>query len=165
MSKLNSKFDIVTVDNPMAAAALAQVLDVSAASALNTNGTPVAGAIPAGSIVKMDAAGKAVLATTTNVTTGDLVPVFVTIDGNDDYSGSFVWKLTVLQGGFTMVTDLISGSISGFTPGVLVSFTAGLVKVAATNDQVIGYVGPAGADTVNGTVQIVVPQGLGGVKK
>jgi hypothetical protein len=163
MSKLNSKFDITSVDNPMATAALAQVLDVAAAAALNSNGTPVAGAITAGKVVKMDAAGKAVLATTTNVTTGDLVPVFVTIDGNDDYSGSFVWKLTVLQGGFTMVTDQFDAGT--YTPGVLVSFNAGNIKVAATNDQVIGYVGPLGADATNGTVQIVVPQGLGAIKK
>jgi hypothetical protein len=160
MSILNSKFDIVSVDNPVALAALAQVLTVPGGMTLNSEGTPVAGVIPAGAIVRMDTtSGEAVLATTGDVTTRlNTQMVFITIDGNKDFSGSFVQKLTVLQGGFTMLTDQYDAG--AYTPGLLVSFNAGKIKLAGATDQFIGVVGPAGLDAVNGVLQVIVPQGL-----
>jgi hypothetical protein len=169
MSLLNSKFDIVSVDNPMALAALAQVLDVPNGMQLGANGTPTAGTIPPGAVVTMDANGKAILATSGDISvaaqTGKKL-VFVTLDGNTDYSGSFVQKLTVLHGGFTMVTDQFDGVASSYTPGLAVSFDSGKVKLLSamgdpTKAQIMGYVGPAGGDAVAGTVQIIVPQGCG----
>lgn len=168
MSILNSKFDIVSVDNPVALAALAQVLTVPGGMTLNSEGTPVAGVIPAGAIVRMDAVtGEAVLATTGDVSTNvaanaqNKVMTFVTIDGNKDFSGSFVQKLTVLHGGFTMLTDqYLAGA---YTPGKQVSFDTGKIKLADADgsDQIIGVVGPAGLDAVNGVLQVIVPQGGG----
>jgi hypothetical protein len=160
MSILNSKFDIVSVDNPVALAALAQVLTVPGGMTLNSEGTPVAGVIPAGAIVKMDlVTGEAVLATTGDVVASRLnaVMTFVTIDGNKDFSGSFVQKLTVLNGGFTMLTDQYDAG--AYTPGKLVSFNAGKIKLALATDQIIGVVGPAGLDAVNSVLQVIVPQG------
>jgi uncharacterized protein GlcG (DUF336 family) len=160
MSILNSKFDIVSVDNPVALAALAQVLTVPGGMTLNSEGTPVAGVIPAGAIVRMDTTtGEAVLATTADVVASRLnaVMTFVTIDGNKDFSGSFVQKLTVLNGGFTMLTDQYDAG--AYTPGKLVSFNAGKIKLAAATDQIIGAVGPAGLDAVLGVLQVIVPQG------
>jgi hypothetical protein len=163
MSILNSKFDIVSVDNPVALAALAQVLTVPGGMTLNSEGTPVAGVIPAGAIVRMDTDGTAILATTADVTTRlNAKMVFVTIDGNKDFSGSFVQKLTVLHGGFTMLTDqydLASGALN--VPGTLVTFKAGKVHAAGATDQFLGVVGPAGLDAVNGVLQVIVPQGNG----
>lgn len=167
MSILTSKFDIVSVDNPVALAALAQVLKVPGGMALNAEGTPVAGTIPAGSVVTMNASGEAVLATTGDVSTNvainaqNRIMVFVTIDGNKDFTGSFVQKLTVLHGGFTMLTDQYDAG--AYAPGKLVSFNAGKVKLADADgsDQILGVVGPAGLDSVNGVLEVIVPQGGG----
>lgn len=159
MSILNSKFDIVSVDNPVALAALAQVLTVPGGMTLNAEGTPVAGVIPAGAIVRMDTDGTAILATTADVTTRlNAKMVFITIDGNKDFTGAFVQKLTVLQGGFTMLTDQYN--VTSYTPGMLVTFDTGKIKPAGATDQFIGVVGPAGLDSVNGVLQVIVPQGL-----
>jgi hypothetical protein len=160
MSILNSKFDIVSVDNPVALAALAQVLTVPGGMTLNSEGTPLAGTIPAGAIVTQDTDGTAILATTGDVAAARLNAkmVFVAIDGNKDFSGSFVQKLTVLQGGFTMLTDQYAAGAYG--PGKPVSFAAGKITLAGATDQFIGVVGPAGLDSVNGVLQVIVPQGL-----
>ena len=162
MSILTSKFDIVSVDNPVALAALAQVLSVPAGMTLDANGTPVAGTIPAGAIVRMDTDGTALLATTGDVAAARLNAkmVFVAIDGNMDFSGAFVQKLTVLQGGFTMATDQYDvGSGALNVPGSIVTFKAGKVHLAGATDQFFGVVGPAGMDAVNGILQVIVPQG------
>lgn len=165
MSYLSSKFDIVSVDNPVALAALAQVLPVAGGMTLNSEGTPVPGTIPAGAIVTMDTSGNAVLATTGDVSSDVAANamnrklVFVTIDGNKDFSGSFVQKLTVLQGGFTMKTDQYDAG--AYLPGKLVSFNSGKVKLADADgsDQILGAVGPNGLDAVNGVLEVIVPQG------
>jgi hypothetical protein len=165
MSLLNSKFDITSIDNPLAVAALAQVLKVTNGETFSSQGTPVAGVIPAGTIVTMDhTTGCAVVATTPNISSADKELAFVVIDGNMDFSGSFVQKLTVLHGGFTMETDqYVAG---GYTPGLPVSFGVGgagkiSLLTAPTTEQLFGYVGPAGLDSVNGILQVVVPQGCG----
>ena len=172
MSILSSKFDITSVDNPVALAALAQVLKVPGGMTLNAEGTPVAGVIPAGAIVKMDPAdGTAVLATSgvlASAVAADIaanqlkkVMVFVVIDGNKDFSGAFVQKLTVLNGGFTMLTDQYDAG--AYTPGLPVSFNVGKVALAvAGSQQIFGVVGPAGLDAVNGVLEVIVPQGIAG---
>jgi hypothetical protein len=161
MSLLNSKFDIVSVDNPLAVAALAQVLEVDSPPALGANGTPTPGTIPPGAIVKMNSIGKAVLATTPALGTMATMPVlaFVTIDGNVDYSGAFVQKLTVFAGGYTMNTDQYN--VVAYTPGGALTFDTGKVRPAVSGDQLFGFVGPAGLDSVEGVLQVIVPQGCG----
>jgi len=168
MSLLNSNFDIVSVDNPVAVAAVAQVLPANSAlvgsPVFNTNGTPNVGLVPPGTIVVMNATGEAVLGTALDTATAatraaNTKMAFVVIDGNTDYSGAFTNKLTCLHGGFTMVTDQVTGTLSTFTPGTPVSFAAGKLIVATTNLQIIGVVGPAGYDATLGTVQVIVPQG------
>jgi len=165
MSLLNSKFDIVSVDNPLALAALAQVLESPTGMTLGVNGTPVAGDIPAGAIVTINPAnGKAALATTAaDATTVALNRqlAFVVIDGDTDYSGAFVKKLTVLHGGFTMETDQFDGAIGGFTAGLPVTFDAGKIRLAIEGEQILGFVGPNGGNTVSNVVQVIVPQGCG----
>ena len=165
MSLLNSKFDIQSVDNPLAVAALAQVLEVLNPPALGTNGTPQPGTIPPGAIVKMDTStGKAVLASTPDISTSaNVVLPFVTIDGNMDYSGSFVEKITVFAGGYTMVTDQYDLNGGSFTLGAPVTFLNGKV-IPMTNkvtQQLFGFVGPKGLDATAGTLQVIVPQGAG----
>lgn len=166
MSLLNSKFDIVSVDNPMALAAIAQVLKVNNPPALGVNGTPTAGVIPPGAIIEMNAAGEAVLADAVDVVAAPLNAkmAFVTLDGNKDYSGSWVQKLTVLHGGFTMLTDqFVAGA---YAPGKQVSYGAGanagkvILRTAATQ-PLLGVVGPGGLDTIEGVLQVIVHQGAG----
>lgn len=155
MSYLNSKFDIVSVDNPVAIASLAQVLPVDNPPPLGVNGTPQAGTIPPGAIVVMNTSGKAVLGST------GAVPqlVFVTVDGNTDFSGAFVQKLTCLHGGVTIKTDqFVAGA---FLPGLAVSFNLGKIKLAAAGEQIIGFVGPGGLDSVEGALEVILPQGAG----
>lgn len=169
MSLLNSKFDIVSVDNPVALASLAQVLKVPGGMTLNSNGTPVAGTLQPGTIVTMNASGEAVAATSPEVRApgADGVPnnlpilMFVTVDGNVDYSGAFVQKLTVLHGGVTVKTDQINGA--SFTPGQALTANAGRLEAAvlASGLQVVGFVGPAGYDAVEGVLEVVLPQGAG----
>jgi hypothetical protein len=173
MSILNSKFDIVSVDNPLAVAALAQVLEVlPGTGALYSGtgfdgGTPVNQAdalIPPGAIVEIDGAtGKAKLASSAEKT-ADAKLLFVAIDGNTDYSGKFVRKVTVLHGGFTMLTDQVIGS--AFTPGTPVYVSAGKVTAdkaegSLTDARPFGFVGPAGFNAAEGTLQVIVPQGAG----
>ena len=172
MSLLNSAFDIVSVDNPVALAAIAIVLPVDSSilpsPAFNTNGTPSqAGTIPPGTVVTYNSSGNAILATTaTDVTTAatratNMLPTFVVIDGNQDFSGSFTQKVTCLMGGFTMLTDQYNGTLSTFTPGKWVTFSSGKISVIATQtNQILGVVGPAGFDSVANTVQVIVPQSL-----
>ena len=161
MSLLNSKFDIVSVDNPLAVAALAQVLEVDNPPAIGVNGTPTPGTIPPGAIVMMNSSGKAVLATSINPLAALPVLPFVTIDGNMDYSGAFVQKLTVFAGGYTMKTDQYTNA--AFLPGLPVTFAAGKVVLMVIGDlgikQVFGFVGPGGLDTVEGVLEVIVPQG------
>ena len=167
MSLLNSKFDIVSVDNPMALAAIAQVLKVNNPPAIGSNGTPQPGVIPPGAIIEMNSAGEAVLASAIDVVALPLTAklAFVTLDGNTDLSGSFVQKLTVLAGGFTMLTDqFVAGP--AFLPGSQVSYgsagTAGkVVARAAATQPLLGVVGPAGLNSVTGVLQVIVPQGAG----
>ncbi len=184
MSILNSKFDIVSVDNPLAVAALAQVLkvgNVGAASGLYSGGdvannfaggTPLQGAVayPPGTVVQMNTSGEAVLATATTAGSEAVAPVaptlmFVTIDGNTDYSGKFVRKLTVLHGGFTMITDQFDAE-GGFEIGAPVSVKDGkIVSMASGADgegkRVFGFVGPNGYDAAAGTLEVICPQGAG----
>lgn len=167
MSLLNSKFDIVSVDNPMALAAIAQVLAVDSPPALGSEGTPTAGVIPPGAIIEMNSVGKAVLASAVNISGAGALNAklaFVTLDGNTDFSGSFVQKLTVLAGGFTMLTDRFVAA--AYLPGLQVSYGAGgnagkIILRTEVTQPLLGVVGPAGLDLVNGVLQVIVPQGAG----
>lgn len=177
MSLLNSKFDIVSVDNQMALAALAQVLSVDTTghdgsdlfTANGTPATPAGMAFPPGTVVSINPAnGLAQLATAVDQSVFANVPqlFFVTIDGNTDYSGAFSQKLTVLQGGFTMQTDQYSTANGGaFTPGAAVTVVGGKIvpRFAGTVDfsklQIYGFVSPNGLDAVNGVLELIIPQG------
>lgn len=183
MSLLNSKFDICSVENPLAVAALAQVLAVdygAAAGLYSTNGTPqtpASAALPPGTVVVMGADGKAVkgdapvlfiegAAGNGKELDGTVDPVlpWVTIDGNTEYSGAFVRKVTVLQGGFTMLTDQFDATAGTFDIGKPVTFAGGKIvprKGAHALKQIYGFVGPDGHNTVTGVVQVVIPQGVG----
>lgn len=183
MSILSSQFDITSIDNPMAYAALAQVLkiDMTGATSVDAQGTPTYANLaaglqfPPGTIVMINTTAGSGLGTAikgdaqvmydgTGLRTDANQPrmFFVTIDGNVDYSGSFVEKLSVLQGGFTMKTDqYVAGT---YTPGKPVTVVGGKIapREGATNPryQIYGFVGPAGLDATAGVLEVIVPQGV-----
>jgi hypothetical protein len=161
MTLLNSKFDITSVDNPVATAALAQVLPVNNPPALGINGTPQPGSIPPGAIVVMNTSGKAVLATTPDISMAARVLPFIALEGDQDYSGSFVQKLAVVHGGLTCKTDQYNAG--SYVPGAPLTFSGGKFSplTAAATQQLIGFVGPAGLDAVNGILEVILPQGAG----
>jgi hypothetical protein len=160
MSLLNSLFDVQSVDNPVALASLAMNLAVPGGETFNANGTPVAGSIPPGAIVKMNSSGQAVLASTPDISSTTPSFVFVTVDGNKDLSGSYVQVITCLHGGVTIYTDqFVAGS---YTPGTAVTYISGQIAAisSASTQQRIGFVGPNGVDA-NGGLQVMLPQGCG----
>ena len=173
MSLLNSQFDVISRDpHKNALAGLMVVLDVYGAtspySALPASGTPVAGVIPAGAIVVMNTSGQAILANNDHTPTNFPCLMFITVDGDMDYDGSFVHKLTCIQGGGEFKLDTgnfvadtyLSGEMLTCGDDTGVTDESGMFRHAATDEQIYGIVGPDGYDSVNDTLSIIIPQGI-----
>jgi hypothetical protein len=178
MTLFGSKFDITTEDpHPNAQAGLMISLDVDDSllpSPLHsTEGTPVAGSIPAGAIVYMNPAndGKALLGDGIDVQTNDAIMYFVTVDGDQDFDGAGYHRITCIQGGCRITTDQFAGA--AFSPGeqLTVGTTAGLGGDVGkfilktdhgydSKEQCYGFVGPEGYDATNGTLDVIIPQGV-----
>jgi hypothetical protein len=166
MSILTSGFDVITHD-PLehSKAGLAMVLSVYGAPAPSSSGTPTAGTIPAGSIVVMDANGLAIPADNDDATTHAPKLMFVTVDGDMDYDGSFVHKITCVQGGIEILTDQYLAA--SYAPGAMLtcgqaSATAcvGKFRAAASGEQIYGVVGPLGLNSTKGVLDVIIPQGI-----
>ena len=157
MSIFNSKFDLVTEETHAAPTAFAVMLDVARAGAsFDANGTWVPGSITAGTVVMLDAGGKAVPAAHPASGAAPVMPLVV-IDGTDTFSGAFTSKVTCLVSGFQMKTDqFVSGDIAQFTKGAPVSFAAGKVAKWESGKQVLGFVGVDGFDAGKGVLHVVV---------
>lgn len=172
MTILNSKFDIIGRDpHSNARAGLLVVLPVYQGGATwvdPSTGSPVAGSIVAGTIVAMNDSGEAVVADNTTTRQGAYPSLlFTTIDGDTDFDGAFVHKITCIQGGAEFklgATANVSGTLASFTPGkplmVGTSATAGKWLLATSNKQIYGYVGQDGYDSTTETVSVIVPQGV-----
>lgn len=168
MTLLNSKFDIVTNDpHPNARAGLMLVLDVAGAAgspygAGSVGGTPIPGTIGPGTIVVMDANGEAVPADNDNALTDAPSLLFIVVDGNIDYDGSFTNKLTCIHGGLEVVTEAFAADT--YAPGDKLTCSnagdAGKLRKAASGEQIYGIVGPAGLNTVDNTLNVFIPQGI-----
>ena len=167
MTILNSQFDVISRDpHKNALAGLMVVLDVKNApgpyDSLPASGTPVPGDIPAGTIVVMDTDGAAIVADGAVVTAPAML--FITVDGDQDYDGAFVHKLTCIQGGGEFKLDTNNFVAGSYTPGNFLTCAngadAGKFRVATINEQIYGMVGPDGNDTVNNTLSIIIPQGI-----
>ena len=101
-------------------------------------------AIPAGHLVtpEADALGAAVIsaATTPDLSAADPKPVWLVVEGNDDFSGSYVKKAHCLRVGTGLIWETAVYTPGSYAVGTAVSFSAGKVKVKAANEQIIGYV-------------------------
>jgi len=132
MALLNNKFDVLR-GWPREGA-----LDESFVAKV-TAGVPVT--LPPGTVVhQLSADGSVDVATTPNVSIADPLPVWVVVESNADFSGKFVGKVVCLRANAMFKLDPANYSAGVYNPGVLVSFSAGVWKVAAANDQVIGEV-------------------------
>lgn len=171
MSLLNSQFDVISRDpHKNALAGLMVVLEVEGAQGpyytLPAGGTPVPGVIPAGAIVVMNTSGKAVLADNDAALTNAPQMFFITVDGDMDYDGAFVHRLTCIQGGGEFLLDTGNFVAAVYTPGDLLTCgdtattSTGMFRAAASGEQIYGMVGPDGYDSVKGTLSIVIPQGI-----
>ena len=163
MSILTNKFDIITNDpHSNALASLVVVLDVASAPAPSIYGTPTAGTIAAGTIVVMNTSGLAIPADNGAATTNAPCLMFIAADGDVDLDGAFVHKITCIQGGCEIMTPLYA--TAGYSPGATLTCgdTAdiGKFRAAGTGEQIYGVVGPAGLDTVNLLLNVIIPQGI-----
>jgi hypothetical protein len=172
MTQLNSKFDVVSRDpHPNARAGLMVILDVEGATgpygvgAPNT-GTPIPGNIAAGMIVVMNASGRAIVADNVAALTDAPQMFYVAIDGDMDYDGAFVHRITTIQGGMEIVTDLFVAD--AYLPGdkLTCGDSAGLVdysgyfRKAVATEQIYGLVGSDGLNTIENTLHVIIPQGI-----
>lgn len=112
-------------------------------------------AIAGGKIVTVQAASGlpvVTLATTPNTSIADEIDVYLVIEGNDDFSGTFVQKVSVLRFGSGFIFTTADYAAGSYAIGTKVSFSAGQIKVKATNEQIIGSV--IEVDATNSTITI-----------
>ena len=163
MSLLNSKFDIITHDpHPNAAAGLLALFDVKDAPAPGASGTPTAGSIPAGSIIAVGTDAKAVLADNDETETDAPALLYVTVDGNMDNDGAYCHRLTCIQGGCEILTEQFESDTYAvgdkLTCGAAAN--AGKFRKVASGEQIYGVVGIKGYNATDGTLHVVIPQGI-----
>lgn len=175
MTQFASKFDVMTYDpHACAPGSLVLVLDPDPATIpsppFNTEGTMLPGVFEPGHIVTMDANGNAVLGVAPDITVGLPVIPFITTDGDVDFDGRAMHRLTCIQGGCEVQTEKYVPDIAGFTPGEPLTFGIGAGNAglfikkagAAANMQIYGWVGPQGEYAVDGVnvLDIIIPQGV-----
>jgi hypothetical protein len=171
MTILNSKFDIIGRDpHQNARAGLLVVLPVNSPPAVQSDGTPTAGSIVAGTIVAMNTSGKAVVADNAAGAKLGGYPtlLFTAIDGDADFDGAFVHRVTCIQGGAEFQLGLTANVVgtTGFVVGTPLTVSTGadvgkwMVAAAGGTKQIYGFVGQDGIDTAKGILNVIVPQGL-----
>lgn len=167
MVQLNNEFDIIGHDpHRNAGAGLLTVLSVANApnpySALPASGTPVAGSIFRGAIVVMNSNGEAELADSGSHSFPQMP--FVTVDGDQDYDGAFVHKITCIQGGAEFQLNTTNFEAGSYTIGTFLTWgtgaTAGKFIAAVATAQIYGMVGQIGYDANDDTLHVIIPQGI-----
>ncbi len=171
MSLLNNKFQVRSHDcHASAQAALMVVLDVEGFAgpyaSLPASGTPQPGAIFPGAIVVMNASGNAALADNDDASTDAPALLFTAVDGDQDLDGSFVGKVTCLQGGMELELDVTNFVAGVYTPGDFLTVghaggpSIGQFRAAASGEQIYAAVGSRGQDAVNSILHVIVPAGI-----
>lgn len=130
---LNSKFDVLR-GWPREGA-----IDESFTIKQTTPGTD--DALPLGSVVYVTSGGVAALATTPNRSTLEGIATWVVVAGNDDFSSQFTHKVVCLRANaIFQLEEGVNFGTDTYTPGVKLTFTAGLWAPATTSNQIIGEV-------------------------
>ena len=165
MTQLESKFDIIGHDpHPAALASQMVVLAVAGAPGPAISGTPTPGTIFPGTIVVMNASGEAIPADNDDASTDAPAMFFVALDGDVDYDGAFVHKITCMAGGGELEVE--NYVAAAYTPGQMLTCghaggsSIGMWRAAAAGEQIYGVVGPEGLDAVNNILDVIVPQGI-----
>jgi len=169
MTDLNSLFDIVTRDpHPNALAGLMVILDVKNPPAVGAGGTPTPGTIERGHVLMMDPAdGRAILGDSTGHIATDPQFYVYCVDGDTDYDGALMHRVTCIEGGMQLKTDKYDTTIAAvnYHPGASLTVgTAGgsndglLIPLTGATEPILGWVGPDGIHS-DGTLDVLVPQG------
>jgi len=79
-------------------------------------------------------------ATTPNLSSADPIDVWLVVEGNDDYSGEYTGKLMACKCMSGVIWDTNQYVAGSYVAGTPVSFSGGLLKVKAANEQIIGHV-------------------------
>jgi hypothetical protein len=112
----------------------------------------------------MDANGEAIPADNDDASTDAPCMMFVAVDGDVDYDGAFVHKITCIAGGSRYVVE--NYVAAAYTPGQMLTCghaggtSVGQWRAAAAGEQIYGVVGPDGLDAVNNILDVIVPQGI-----
>lgn len=131
---LNSKFD--TLAGYPNGSALAWPFEIKKSGG-------VAVLLPIGTIVTTEKSGTTTVvnaATTPDLSTQNPKPMWVVVEGNDDFSGQFVGKCAAVKLGTGFIWETDQYTAGTYDPGTPVSVNAGKLKVKAANEQIIGYV-------------------------
>lgn len=132
MSKLNSLFDVLR-GWPKEGA-----IDETFVIGQTTPGT--FDAISVGMVVHQGTDGAVVAATTPNRSTTSALATWVVVEGNDDYSGTFLEKAVCLRANAVFKLDPANFNAGVYTPGTALTFSAGKWQPAVANGQIIGEV-------------------------
>lgn len=148
--RLNSKFDVLR-GYPKEGA-----IDESFVINQTVPGTD--DSLPVGTVVFINATGKAVAATTVNRATTNAIATWVVIEGNDDFSAQFVRKVVCLRSNAMLRLDPANFNAGSYTAGTKLTFSAGKWQVAVATNQIIGEV--IKDDTaVDGTIVVMYTGG------
>jgi hypothetical protein len=126
-----------------------------------TGGTPVA--LPPGTVVEVQSDGSVDKATTGDLTAVDPAPVWVVIESNQDFSGTFLGKVVCLRANAEFRLDPSNLAVGSYPPGTLLSFSAGKWQPAAIKNQVIGEVLQDNT-AVDGTIRVYYSGGMAAKK-
>jgi hypothetical protein len=171
MSILTNKFQVRSHDcHPNAQAALMVVFaiegHVGPYASLPASGTPPLGVIFPGAIVVMNANGNIELGDNDDPLTHVPSLLYTAVDGDQDYDGAFVGKVTCLQGGMELELDTGNYVAASYAKGEKLTVghaggsSKGQFRAAASTEQIYAVVGARGLDAATDILHVIVPAGI-----
>jgi len=128
---LNSKFDILR--GFPKEGAIDETFNV-----YSPGGTPVA--LPAGTVIYRRSDGTVDVADTGDRTSVNGIATWVVIEGNDDYSGTFLQKVVALRANAVLKLDPANFTAAALPAGAKLTMQSGIWTLALITNQVIGEV-------------------------
>jgi hypothetical protein len=150
MAILNKKFDVLR--GWPREGAIDEVFPVHL-----SGGSPVS--LPVGTVVVQQSDGTVDVATTGNLSSADPQVVWLVVEGNDDYSATFVGKVNCIKGNAEVRLDPSNFNAGSYAVNTKLTFSAGKFQPATTNNQVIGYV-IEDDRSIDGTLRILYTGGF-----
>jgi hypothetical protein len=128
---LNSKFDVLR--GFPKEGAIDETFEVYAPA-----GVPVD--LPAGSIIYKRSDGTVDLADTPDRTSVNGIATWVVVEGNDDYSGSFLNKVVAVRANAVFKLDPANFTAAALPAGAKLTMQSGIWTLAVATNQIIGEV-------------------------